>query len=374
MSCRLKVFLAPALAVLTLFMVMAFNVPVYAVGTDSGTVIYNNTDVPDTFTAGGLFLMFSNSAGSGTRWQGANTGSASDTVADTVVQAWDLSYIADNTEDTGTPGETVTFKYLVRNIGNAAATINYDTHEFNYGTANDGVYTVWRDNGDGIFDPSVDVRITGSVTLAQDAYDTIFIAIYINPNRLSGDSYVTSCTFTDNAKVRFPAISTTGDAWETGAPISTNDDRDTQTDQVVTWVAGPIMRVKKSIISKGNDRPGDTILYEILIDNDGTDTATNIFLVDALPGQCTYVIGSAWMYDSNTTSGTCDIRFAQTLAQDTFAPPGGIDEQYARKIQFRFSDPFYKQNGADLTTTADDDGAGVRDLDSARVRFTVKIK
>ena len=57
----------------------------------------------------------------------------------------------------------------------------------------------------------------------------------------------------------------------------------------------PVLGIEKSSVpaSGGSVQPGDTITYTITYNNTGTDNATNVVIIDAVPTYTTYVTGTA---------------------------------------------------------------------------------
>ncbi len=123
---------------------------------------------------------------------------------------------------------------------------------------------------------------------------TIYLVISADDQVSDGDYVESEFFITNNAPVHDDDASTSGDSWERGLP--TAEDRfDTQWGYFVTEITGPRMMIDKRARDTGawRMRPGDTVGYEIAIVNYGSDKATEIEVVDAIPEHTTYVPESA---------------------------------------------------------------------------------
>ncbi|UCG45839.1 MAG: DUF11 domain-containing protein, partial [Candidatus Bathyarchaeota archaeon] len=65
----------------------------------------------------------------------------------------------------------------------------------------------------------------------------------------------------------------------------------------------PVLGIGKTAVPApgGTVQPGDTITYTITYNNTGTDNATNVAIIDAVPTYSTYVTGSASGADTTIT-------------------------------------------------------------------------
>ncbi|MEW5693919.1 MAG: hypothetical protein AB1765_11565 [Candidatus Hydrogenedentota bacterium] len=337
-------------------------------GTDSGTTIVNANDASDSIpdAAGEMSLSAANSSGSDTQYTDSTS-----TLCCTVILAFDLAPIDSNslmTADTGNPGDTEVYKYHIRNLGNGSVflTFSHTASGTPYGTAwGDTRYNVYHDaDEDNAYDAGTDTRVYENYPLAPDNSETFFATVAIPSYASDGDSSVSVFKVTDNAIIKTSYGSTTGDGWEGGVPIWSNDSYDTQYDTVTTYVIYAVVRMAKRISSAGNYRPGDTIQYEIIYDNDGADTAKFVTIYEAIPTNTTYKVNSCW--DSDPHSGNIEVAWENELTDPSFAD---AESASAAKIRWTCLSDVSPTDG-DSTTNATDDGA---DLDAGRVRFKVEI-
>ena len=57
----------------------------------------------------------------------------------------------------------------------------------------------------------------------------------------------------------------------------------------------PVLTLKKSVVdSAGTNKPGDTLTYTLKYSNTGTDTARTVTLLDTIPSNTSYKVGSVW--------------------------------------------------------------------------------
>ena len=94
----------------------------------------------------------------------------------------------------------------------------------------------------------------------------------------------------------------------------------TQTDSATdtTTIDAPDLSVVKSVAPLGDQPPGATLTYTVVITNNGSADALNIVLTDPIPANTTYVGGSA-----STTQGTINDADPITATIGTLAASGG---------------------------------------------------
>ena len=217
------------------------------------------------------------------------------TITRSVDTAWDLSAI-DTPADVNNAKarDTVSYAYRITNNGNATQTMDLSAIFVSIGSDTNwgaNAYRIFSDNNNnGVWENGD--TVVDSVTLSANSSDTVVVVVLVPVTAVEDDSSGTRLFMTDRAPIVSP--STTGDLWQNGAPISGNDAYDTQYDTVVTRVVGPNVRVSKAqTLQSGRARPGDTIVYAITFDNDGSDSAANVVIYDAISGNSTFVPNSA---------------------------------------------------------------------------------
>ena len=294
----------------------------------------------------------------------------STSVSLTVDTAYDMDLVDTNYDweayfvkaDTVSAGNTSTFSVWIRNDGNISYPIN-----FYHNWASDSVfisYQVYRDvDGNNQFTLLGDAPALNSYSLAADAADTFFFVVTTYDTSPNGSFGKSTGKITDSAPVGYGSSS--GDGWEDGVPLGGGDDvEDTFTFTLRTYILGPLMRLSKTVVDSGGLRPGDTIRYQIIYDNDGGDSANDLVIVDAVPQYTSWVVAS-WS-DSDPHNSTIDLGFATSLGQDTFADPEG---DTSAKVRWSMRTPV-GPNETDVTTSVDYNAG---ENDDGRIRFIVKI-
>lgn len=375
----------------------------WANGTASQTSITNGVFVSgDTVpqASGRLSIAYkiSNALGD-SRYVGFNsTGSV--VVVDT---AYDIDTIPQPANKTGYIGDTISYAYTITNLGNATYTIYFDSifHPAGQGDSGpssvastnwniSGSYKVYYDlNNDGLW-ASGDTSVT-SIVLSAGATDTVILVVIIPADANSGETTTASIMVTDRAPLNNRPASSTGDGWEDSIPIRSNDLRDTQYDTTVTTVSGPNVIISKSISEQtGNlSRPGDTLIIAISFDNDGTDSARGLEIMDAIPSNTRFVRNSAdsvelpyqWSFGSGpyTYSDTAfrvyyetDVLGSALDFKDTFTPFGSNtpSAEQVSAVRWSLNQPVGATNGDAVGSINVD----LSKNDNGRVYFRLVIK
>lgn len=251
--------------------------------------------MPDT--QGQLVVRWTNPAGGDTTYAGTTA------ISTSVDTGYDINDIAGENLDTGTAtigaGDSRVIAIGVENYGNNATAIDFDAYHLIEGSdiSND-TFTMslyWEDgfSGPGDFDEGTATEIgpdRSSVPFEYADQKTFFAVITAEPDASDGDEVNSEYFVTNNA----PKITASGDGWERGEPIGEDDTYDTQYLTFTTTVAGPVLSITKSQdVVEDDARPGGQIDYTLEITNTGSDTATDVTVVDAVPQFATYVGGSA---------------------------------------------------------------------------------
>jgi uncharacterized repeat protein (TIGR01451 family) len=208
------------------------------------------------------------------------------------------------------PGDTVNLIFDVINRGNANDSFSVSISNFNE-TTNDVTWTAT------VLDSALGNPFAVGNTVSWT------LQVYVGATESDGNYMEFTCLLvSDNAGSAKKSGSYTNDnpadasvycgdmgvAWAGGA---TNDDGTlrhayvvegaaTSNSYVRVTVSGPILSIIKTIAdvslggSGGADLvPGATITYNIIVSNTGSGTATDVVISDPLPGNTTYVAGSA---------------------------------------------------------------------------------
>ncbi|OGH58073.1 MAG: hypothetical protein A3I06_02420 [Candidatus Lindowbacteria bacterium RIFCSPLOWO2_02_FULL_62_12] len=228
------------------------------------------------------YMKSQNSADS--KYKGPSAGDS--VIVDT---AWDMTQIYNLTQTSGAAGETVSFVHWIENIGNATARIDFETRFITDANLKDTDwgrerYTIF---GDADKDSAVDNganRDTTYIQLPPGRSIQIIVQVSIPDTAVDGDSSHIMLAVTDNAVTL--ADGAQGDSWQAGTILASGEDsRDTMVDTVVVQVKGPNVIVEKNVyeMTANRSRPGDTIVCDITFDNDGSDSARGLQIMDAIP-------------------------------------------------------------------------------------------
>jgi len=237
---------------LSAVLMVALSATAYAVGTPAGTVI--TTTVTVTYED-----------------SGANPFSTNASVTTTVSQVAAVQTAPDNSSNV-VAGETVCYPHTVINLGNGT-----DNFEITASSTQGWTVTLYEDiNNNGAYDAGIDVLLddddsdttpdTGN--LAAD--DSLRIIVCIQVPGAAPDATVDVTTVTATSDFDGTNESATNTA----------------------TVATPSIAVTKSVSPPGNQAPGTTLTYTIVVTNTGTGTASNVLLTDPIPANTTYVAGT----------------------------------------------------------------------------------
>lgn len=240
---------AAAFAALTL---LAAVPQAFAVGTPAGTVISNQATVNYTDANGNPLSALSN------------------IVTTTVSQVATVSVTPNNAAN-AVPGDILFYAHAVRNLGNGSDTIDVTAPSAGgFATA-----LFFDNNGNGVFDggdtPMTDTDADGVVdtgSLAANAQVDILARITIpvgTPPQV--DVMTVTGTSSFNAGVSSSATDT-------------------------TTILAPDVTAAKSVLPAGNQPPGTTLTYTLVVNNAGSANALAVALTDPIPANTTYVPGS----------------------------------------------------------------------------------
>lgn len=196
---------------------------------------------------------------------------------------------------------------------------------------------------------------------------TIYLVVSVDDQVSDGDYVESEFFITNNAPVHDDEASTSGDSWERGYPVA-EDLYDTQWGYFITRISGPRMMVDKRARDTGDwrMRPGDTVAYEVAIANYGSDTATGVEIVDAIPEHSSYVPGS--VSGDTSLADNLTIEFEDEYDGEEW---DAEDDTGVKKIRWTYDEIEYNEgiDPEDWDINWEDPGPGER-----VVRFEVWIK
>ena len=262
------------LGVALTLLIVAFAADSFAAGTPAGTVI-SNTATADYEDANANALQ-----------------SVSNTVTTTVSQvaAVDISPPANSSN--ADPGDTICYLHSVTNNGNDSDLIDIATTSSQGFTVN-----VYQDvNLNGTYEAGTDTLLTDNGGSAD--VDTGSLPDSVSsPGGNSMEILV--C-------VDVPAGTADGTVDATDVDItSDNDNGQTDSATDTTTVQSPDLGVVKSVLPAGNQSPGTTLTYSIVVTNNGAVNALNIVLTDPVPTNTTFV-GSSITQDAAARTDASD--------------------------------------------------------------------
>ncbi|MGD8376695.1 MAG: DUF11 domain-containing protein [Acidobacteriota bacterium] len=266
----------------------------FALGTSAGTVISNQATVDYEDANGNTLQELSN------------------VVQTTVAQVAAVDVAPDNSSS-ATPGDVIYYAHVVTNNGNGDDTIDL-TAASSLGWA----VQIYADvDGDGLYNGAVDTLLTDSDgdtvpdtgTLAENGTFRLLIEVTVPGNAADGASDTTTVTGT-----------------------STFDTLVSESALDTTTIQAPTLSVVKSVSPTGDQPPGTTLTYTVVITNNGTADAQNVVLTDPAPASTTYspgtiTVGGASRTDTNGDADGVDFGFttsnAVTVQVGTLAAGGG---------------------------------------------------
>lgn len=350
---RLLPVFAPVRLLVLVFAIVSFALVLpagsFAQGTASSTIIENGFDsgtlnIADTW--GDVVMSYLNQ---NNETSYAIPDSPTTTSVDT---GYDMNTLTAYDTQNAIQGSTVTLSYSFLNLANTSGTIAlqvivvegilYETH-------------FYRDeNNNGTLEASEQTEVTG-MTLAEDAGESLILAVLIPDTANDLDTMIIE-VYAWN--VVGDSVQGFGDSWPTQG-----DTRDFQVDTVPVVVKGPLMRLAKSVtLDGGKARPFDTMTYSITYDNDGSDSAFSVVLVDVLPQYTEWVVGS--VDTSAIHSGTVSISYSNGFS-GAFSDPESTN---VRRVRFAFNTNISPTDGDDKSTPQ------TGGTDAGVIRFKVRVQ
>jgi uncharacterized repeat protein (TIGR01451 family) len=224
----------------------------FAVGTPAGTVISNQATVNYTDTNGNPLSALSN------------------IVTTTVSQVATVS-VTPNNSSNAVPGNVLFYAHIVKNLGNGPDTIDMTA------VSGGGFATAlfFDNNANGIFDAG-DTPMTD--TDADGVPDTGSLAANAQKNILA------RITIPVGTAPQVDVMTVTGTSSFNVAVSSQSTD--------TTTILAPNVTATKSVLPAGNQPPGTTLTYTLVVNNAGSANALTVKLTDPIPANTTYVPGS----------------------------------------------------------------------------------
>jgi uncharacterized repeat protein (TIGR01451 family) len=233
----------------------------FALGTPAGTPITNQATVDYEDANGNPLQALSN-------------------VVTTTVSQVGAVDVSPNNATSANPGDTVPYLHTVTNNGNGS-----DTIDLTASSSQGWTVTLYVDDGDGVFEPGTDdLPPTDSDTdatpdtgaLLADGTLDIWAAVDVPAGTVNGTVDTTTVTGTSS--------------FDTNVSGSATD---------TTTITAPTLSVVKSVSPAGNQPPGTTLTYSIVVTNNGAATANLVVLTDPIPANTTYV-GNSITQDAAT--------------------------------------------------------------------------
>jgi uncharacterized repeat protein (TIGR01451 family) len=229
--------------------------PAGALGTAAGTVISNQATVDFTDANGNPLQVLSN------------------IVTTTVSQVAGVLVDLDNSS-TAIPGDVIYYPHPVTNTGNGP-----DLIDLTATSSQSWALAFYLDvDGDGLYNGAIDTPLADSDgdgdpdTGALVANASVDILVEVTVPTTATDGTVDTTTITGTSDL---------------------DNLVTETATDTTTIAGPTVTALKSVNPGGNQPPGTTLTYTVLVTNNGSGPANAVVVIDPVPANTTYVGGSA---------------------------------------------------------------------------------
>jgi uncharacterized repeat protein (TIGR01451 family) len=230
-----------------------------AAGTAPGTVISNQATVDYEDANGNALQALSN------------------VVTTTVLQLGAVDVSPDNSGNAD-PSDTLYYAHTVTNQGNAPDTVDLTIASSQGWTVQ---FYVDADGSGTLTGGDTALGTTASTPLlaADGTYD-ILVEVVVPAGAADGAVDVTTVTGTSQFD------GSVGTATDT------------------TTITSPLLAVVKSVLPAGDQAPGTTLAYTVVVTNNGTADALNVVLTDPIPANTTYTggtitLGGAGLTDAN---------------------------------------------------------------------------
>ena len=194
-------------------------------------------------------------------------------VVTTVVSQVAAVDVAPDNASNADPGDVVYYAHVVTNNGNYD-----DTIDLTAVSSNGWTVQLYHDvNGNGAYDSGTDTLLTDTDAdsvpdtglIADDGTFLILVAVTVPTNAANNAVDTTTVTGTSS--------------FDTNVSESATD---------TTTIQAPVLGVVKSVAPVGNQPPGTTLTYTIVVTNNGAGQANQVVMTDPIPANTTYVAGS----------------------------------------------------------------------------------
>ncbi len=287
---------------------------VYGRGVQQGTIITNakpgnldNTaDLP-----GEVVANFTNSGGS------TNYARATNITVSTVAAAYDLSVINTPSDQTNGPGSYVEYDYYITNWANLSAPVVVRVSSNNASpTWGASSYEIWTNMGSGwglLAGPSASPSNT-TASIAPDGDFIIRVRVNIPATAADGATNEFFIEIWDQAWT-----GAAGDQWPGAGAIAPAtpdlaDARDYQSDYVVTYCAGPVIQLSKTV-DITSAKPYEVLTYTIHYTNSGSGNAYNVTVDDVLYTNYVRILADSAETNNTVTHNPTNFYFDGTTWQ-----------------------------------------------------------
>ncbi len=291
----------------------------HAAGVAAGEVVENVATV--NYSVGGTPQTEIESSPTGNSTPGAGSGTVTDFTVDRVI---DLTLVQDGSANTTTaPGQTQQVTaFVLTNDSNAAQGYTFAAADMATGTSVNtgpadsidlGTYTVFVDNGDGVFNAADDTATTVS-SLAADASVFVFVLGDIPGTAIDGDvaNVELTATSTEPGTTTAPTNSVANgeDVLDTlirNGSASAQDGYEVQSASLVITKTQTTISDGISAAAPFFNIPGAVIRYEVTIVNSGSQDAASVAITDTIAAELDISGSTTVTIDNNGVVTNCTV-------------------------------------------------------------------
>lgn len=318
--------------------------------------------------------------------EGAMRVGGMDVIADvpgstTVSAVYNMGVIGTNTNPPVVIGDTVWVPYFLKNLGNNTDSLQVYVNIYN--STMDVMDALIAEDMDGdtainLMGSDMVVSSTGNygVLLPEDGSRIIFVGVVIPDTAVDGDSAIYNVMVSDNMGTG------SDDMWPSNYPAYTlaPDNGDMQNDTFQVSIGMPIIHFA-TMVSSPTAAPGDTLLYTLSYDNDGSDSTDvasggQLYITQMLPQYVKYAVAS-FNYSKLHTNAGATPWFSSLASPVSFNQSetwANTNPDSVAGFKIDFSGNIQANENSEGTDTPGGVDGEIPDVDAGQVMFQVIVK